>query len=120
MLKKQTIILSLIIVLVAGIVFFGLGWYLSYKGGQVNAALLQTYQNNGKVLNFTKLFIQKVLKAENEVSFGDRLELENAVRSINNKEILAQWKKFTECETEDQAQEEVKNLMDLLISKVTY
>lgn len=118
--NQRTIILSLIIVLFAGNVLLASQYYVSLKNLQAKESLLQTYQRNDKILSFTKLFIEKVLKAEAEVSFEDRLKLENAVRDINNKEIFDQWTKFTESKTESQAQTEVKNLLDLLINKITY
>jgi CRISPR/Cas system endoribonuclease Cas6 (RAMP superfamily) len=62
--------------------------------------------------------IEKVLKAEKEVDFETRLKLENAVREINDKEILNQWIKFTESKTEDEAQNNIKNLLDLLVDKI--
>jgi hypothetical protein len=79
---------------------------------------LQTQTTNEKVLEFTNLFIEKVLKAQTEVGFETRLKLENAVRNLNDEEILAQWQKFTESKTEAGAQEEVKNLLQMLVSKI--
>jgi hypothetical protein len=73
---------------------------------------------NEKVLNFTKFFIEKVLKAEGEVDFETRLKLETAVRELNDEEILAQWQKFVNSKTEGEAQQEVKNLLELLVSKI--
>jgi hypothetical protein len=77
---------------------------------------IQTY--NEKVLNFTKFFIDKVLKAEGEVDFDTRLKLETAVRDLNDKEILDQWQKFVNSQTELQVQQEVKNLLSLLMDKI--
>jgi hypothetical protein len=44
--------------------------------------------------------------------------LENAVRNLNDENILSQWQKFTESKTEAGAQEEVKNLLEILVGKV--
>jgi hypothetical protein len=76
---------------------------------------LESQKTNEKVLDFTKLFIEKVLKAETEVDFETRLKLENAVRNLGDEEILTQWQKFTESKTEAEAQEEVKNLLEMLL-----
>lgn len=73
---------------------------------------------NVKVLNFTQMFIDNVLKAETEISFETRLALETEVRSLNDAEILSQWQKFTNSSTEEEAQENVKKLLALLIDKV--
>jgi len=79
---------------------------------------VETQTFNEKVLNFTKFFIEKVLKSEGEVDFDTRLKLETAVRDLNDKEILDQWQKFVDSKTELQAQEEVKNLLSLLMDKI--
>jgi hypothetical protein len=46
------------------------------------------------------------------------LKLENAVREIQDKEILDQWIKFTESKTEDEAQKNVKDLLEILVNKL--
>ncbi len=79
---------------------------------------LRVCQTNEKVLNFTRLFIEKVLKGEKKIDFETRFQLENAVRSINDEEILNQWRKLVESEYEEEAQREVVNLLYLLITKI--
>jgi hypothetical protein len=69
-------------------------------------------------LDFTKLFIAKVLKADGEVSFDDRLQLENSVRDINDKTIFDQWQKLINAKTALDAQIEVKNLLEMLVDKI--
>ncbi|MBU4274949.1 hypothetical protein KKE19_04025 [Patescibacteria group bacterium] len=120
MFNQRTITIIIIVVLAAGLVLSASQCYVSLQNLKAAESLLRTYQQNEKVLSFTKLFIGKVLKAETEVSFEDRLQLENAVRDINNEDILDQWNKFTESKTEAQAQEEVKNLLELLVNKIAY
>jgi hypothetical protein len=73
---------------------------------------------NERIIYFLKLFIAKVLKAEGEVDFETRLKLENAVREIQDKEILNQWTKFTESKTEDEAQKNSKDLLEILVNKL--
>jgi hypothetical protein len=73
---------------------------------------------NERIIYFLKLFIAKVLKAEKEVDFETRLKLENAVREIQDKEILDQWIKFTESKTETEAQKNVKDLLEILVNKL--
>jgi hypothetical protein len=82
-----------------------------------NAVIFPNTKNE-KIINFLKLFITKVLKAEGEVDFETRLKLENAVREIQDKEILDQWIKFTESKTEDEAQKNVKDLLEILVNKL--
>lgn len=122
---KKPIVLSnlfwiiLALILLAGNFFFGFK-YLEFQRTVHNTqTLVKTQQKEQKVLSFTKLFIEKVLKEENEVSFETRLELENAVRNLKDEEILAQWQKFTESKTEEEAQDAVKNLLEMLVNKIT-
>jgi hypothetical protein len=75
-------------------------------------------ENNVQIINFTRLFINDVLKAQGEVNFEKRLELENAVRALKDKEILAQWSKFINSKNEALAQTEVKDLLGLLVNKI--
>lgn len=117
---QRSVIFFLTIILFSGNVLLASQYYVSSKDVKTKDVLLTTYQHNEKVLSFTRLFIAKVLKAKVEVSFEDRLQLENAVRDLNNKEILNQWQKFTDAKEEIQAQEEVKNLLELLIRKISY
>ncbi len=73
---------------------------------------------NERVLNFTSLFVEKVLKAKEEVNFEDRLSLETVVRDLNDTEILNQWNTFVNSKTEAEAQGAVKNLLSLLLRKM--
>ena len=119
--SKQKIILTIIIlILVAANVFFGISYFFAQKQLQTIDKQLKTQQSSIKIVNFTKLFIEKVLKAEKEVSFEDRLKLENAVRDLNDNEVLRQWEKFIASKTEAEAQQEVKNLLELLVKKYSY
>jgi hypothetical protein len=81
-------------------------------------AVIFSNTKNERIVNFLKLFITKVLKAEGEVDFETRLKLENAVREIQDKEILDQWTKFTESKTEEEAQKNVKDLLEILVNKL--
>ena len=79
---------------------------------------METQKTNQKVLDFTKLFIDEVLKANAEINFDTRLKLENAVRGLNDQDILTQWQKFTDSKAEGEAQLEVKNLLETLVGKI--
>ena len=108
----------LVLILLVGNVFFGVRYFAARKEVRTTQTALETQKINEKVLDFTKLFIAKVLKVETEVDFETRLKLENAVRNLGDEEILAQWSKFVESKTEAGAQEEVKNLLEVLASKI--
>ena len=108
----------LVLILIGGNIFLGSKYFSAQKEFRQAQTALQTQTTNEKVLEFTKLFIKEVLKAETEVNFDTRLKLENAVRNLGDEEILNQWQKFTESKTETGAQEEVKNLLEMLVSKI--
>ena len=118
MVNRKTISTIIILILLAGSVFFSVKYIALQKELRQTQAALDVQKTNEKVLDFTKLFIEKVLKAETEVDFETRLNLENAVRNLGDEEILAQWQKFIESKTEVQAQEEVKNLLEMLVNKI--
>ena len=116
---KKILVITIVILLVAT-AFFG----VQYVAAKHNVAKLQqevTNQKlNAKILDFIKLFINVVLKNKSEVSFDDRLKLENAVRDLGDKTILDQWDKFIASTNEPQAQQEVTNLLNILVNKITY
>lgn len=116
--NKPKTILIIILILLAGNIFLGAKYFSVVKELRQTQATLQTQTTNEKVLEFTKLFIGEVLKADSEVSFDTRLKLETAVRNLGDEEILAQWQKFVDSKTETGAQDEVKNLLELLVNKV--
>ena len=120
MLNKKLILIIFILILVASNLVLGAGYFLTQKEVQEARNSLEKQQLNTKVINFSRLFVEKVLKANEDVSFEERLLLENAVRDINDKEILDRWDKFTASKTEPEAQENVKNLLDALTKKLSY
>ena len=113
----------LIWILVAGIiliesVYFILQTITLSSDLSIAESTITTFNQNQKVLNFTSLFINKVLESNKEIDFDTRLMLENAVRDLRDPEILAQWQKFVGSKTEATAQVEVKNLLGLLVEKI--
>jgi len=108
----------LVLILLVGNVLFGVKYFAVQKELRQIQAVLETQKTNEKVLEFTKLFIEKVLKTETEVDFETRLKLENTVRNLGDEEILSQWQKFTESKTESEAQDNVKNLLEMLVGKI--
>jgi len=116
--NKSKITLIIILILLAAVIFFGFKYFAVQKEIQQTQIALEAQKTNEKVLDFTKFFIEKVLKADAEVDFETRLQLENAVRNLEDEEILAQWQKFIESKTEAGVQEEVKNLLEMLVGKI--
>ena len=118
--RKTIILIIIILILAVGNAYFGVNYFLINKEVQETRESLKKMQLNTKVINFSRLFVEKVLKAKEDISFEERLGLENAVRDLNDKEILNQWEKFTESKTEPEAQENVKDLLDILTKKFSY
>ena len=108
----------IVLLLIFSNIFFASKYFSFKKQGYQSQVNLKNQETNQKVLEFTQLFIEKVLKAEGEIDFETRLKLETAVRGLQDPEILTQWNRFIESDNEAQAQEEVKNLLGLLVSKV--
>jgi len=116
--KSKIFYLIILVILLIGNFFFATRYSAIKKEMQEIKKPLEIQEINEKVLNFIKFFIEKVLRAEGEVDFETRLKLETAVRELNDEEILNQWQKFVDSKTENEAQQEVKNLLELLISKI--
>jgi len=116
--SQKTILSIVILILFAGNAFFAVKYFSTQKELNQIKTVAEAKNTNEKVLNFTKLFIAQVLRADGEVDFETRLKLENAVRNLNDEKILAQWQKFVESETEAEAQEEVKNLLEMLVGEI--
>ncbi len=116
--NTRIVLVIIILVLLASNIFFGVKYFAVQKELKETQATLEAQKTNEKVLDFSKLFIEKVLKGAEEISFEDRLNLENAVRGLNDEEVLTQWNKFIESKTELETQREVKNLLEMLIDKI--
>lgn len=120
MLNKKIILFIVIFVLIAGNIVLAINYFLVERELWQAKESLAKQQLNTKLINFSRLFVEKVLKAEKDISFEERLQLENSVRDLNDKEMLDQWNKFTESQTEPEAQENVKDLLDILTKKFAY
>jgi hypothetical protein len=116
--KKIITIISVIALLAAGNIFLGIKCFLNEKQVVQAQEQLKDQQMNKKMVTFLNLFIEKVLKADKEVSFDDRLKLETAVRDLGDEDVLLQWEKFTESTSEAQVQIEVKSLLSLIVEKI--
>ncbi len=116
--KKNIITILFILSLIANALLVG-SYFLLRVDFTKAQKIIEQRQNNKKVLDFTSLFIEKVLRSETDVDFEERLTLETAVRDLNDQEISFQWRKFTESKTKEDAQIEVKNLLALLLEKIS-
>jgi len=117
--KKNLVVVIIVLLLLIGNIFFGIKYFLQIKETQKIQKELSTRRTNDKIVNFLNLFIEKVLKTDKEVSFDDRLKLENTIRDINDSEILSKWEKFTNGTNEAEIQQGVKDLLEILAQKIT-
>ena len=117
--NRQKGVLIVGVLLILGNVFFAVNYSIAKKELNETNRSLASQDMNEKVLNFTQMFVEKILKSKTEVDFETRLELENTVRELNDEEILNEWKNFIESSSEVEAQEGVKNLLGTLINKVS-
>lgn len=74
---------------------------------------------NEKVIEFSKSFITLVLRADGEVDFDKRFQLENMVRNIGDQEIFDAWKAIPESVSETDAQKRVLDLLEILVGKIS-
>jgi hypothetical protein len=118
MINKRLVFIVVIGALIIGNVFFALNYYFASKDLQEASFTKAKVELNEKIINFSSMFIKKVLQAEKEVDFETRLSLENAVRDLRDEQIMEEWQSFIGSKTETEAQNSVKKLLELLISKI--
>ncbi len=63
-------------------------------------------------------FFHKVIIADKEISFDDRLVLENAIRALNDEETLGAWRSFTNAKTSKETESALKILMDRILDRI--
>lgn len=115
--NKAILVVSIIVIVSLALnAVLGIGMLAEKRKNQ---DLEQSIHLHTSVLNFANLFINKVLRTTGEISFEDRLKIENAVRDTNDKEIYDQWQKFVNVQTEAQGREEIKNLLQLIVNKLS-
>lgn len=116
---NKKIIASLVIIFLAGTsIFLGYRLYKVNKEVVAYEHIVALQETNTKIVNFTKMLIEEVLKANGPINFDTRLQLENSVRDLNDPAILTQWNAFVNSADSNQAQVEMKNLLDLLVQKI--
>lgn len=115
----ETVIVTLFVVgMVVANVLFGVNM-LEYKAAAQKLSNKVSVQKNiidneRELSDFFAFFITKVLVSNGDITFDDRLELENRVRRLGDEEVLERWERFTHAGTEAEAQEEVRGLLGVL------
>ena len=107
--KKIIILVILAIILMGYNIFFTIKYFSIQRQYD---EILDVTKTDDKIKFFNNIFINKVLKSQGEVSYENRLELENAAVNTNDNQIIAQWHNLLESQTEEEAQ---KGVIDLLV-----
>ena len=116
--NRSAILAIIIVLLVAGNLYTVSRYLALQKELLATKAIAVTRTVSDKILSFDRLFIEKVRKAKGEVSFNDRLQLENSVRDLNDNQILTAWNTFVNSRSQNDAQEAVRTLLDILAQKI--
>lgn len=116
--KEHVAIIIVVGALVIGNIFFGFFYFNNLKELNTLESTQSKVELNQKIINFSEMFIKKVLQADKEVDFETRLSLENAVRDLKDPEVMTEWQNFTASKTEADAQNSVKKLLGILVSKI--
>jgi hypothetical protein len=108
----------LMIILVAGNIFFSIQYTEGLKQQQIDQT--DKIGTNIQVSRFLKLFVDVVLntKTGQTISYDDRVKLENDVRQIMDVDITKQWDNFVGSKDSKIAQENAVALMKLLTNKL--
>jgi len=110
---------ALVIILAAACaISLAVNGYLIFGIVKLNQAY-QARQVNERVLVFRNMFTEKVLLATGEVDFDTRLNLETAVRNLDDQEIFNQWQIFIKAQTKEEASAQAKKLLHLLVQKTS-
>ena len=112
--RKKAIFIFFIVLLCLSLAVNGWLTYLFYQ----SVKAYQAQQINIRTLSFTDMFVKKVLLVDREIDFDTRLTLEAAVRSLDDQQIFDQWQRFTKAQTKEDASDQAKQLLNLLVKKI--
>lgn len=75
-------------------------------------------QKQNEILSFTEFFIDRVLRTEGAaISVPTRIALDEHIFSLEDQELIEQWKAFTLCQTEKEAQVALTKFLSTLMRK---
>ena len=114
--KKILIIIILLLLLANGYILYK--YYSDSEALIIAQSSLSARTISNKTLNFTKLLVDKVFGEDKKIAFEDRLRLENSVRDLNDPLIHEKWNNFINSKNQEEAQNELKKLLGILIEKI--
>lgn len=109
----------LMVLLVALNIFFS----IQYIGGintesELIAKQAEATEKRIEVARFLKLFVEEVLGTNGVVAFEARVQLENDVRQLGDKQIIDQWESLVNATDGEEAQKRALLLLSLLSNKM--
>lgn len=116
--KKKLLLICVFCFLIVCNIYLIARIFMISKELKVANESIYTQQSDQKILFFAKLFVNKVLREDDEIDFEDRLKLENAVRDINDQEIFNKWQSFIVSKNSQEAQQIVADLFSILFDKI--
>jgi len=116
--KQKQIYLIIVIILLFSNIFLGIKYFNASKELEETKNTVTLQKERTKFIEFNRIFISEVLQAKSEVNYDTRLKLDRMVKDINDQELTAQWRVFTDSQTEEEAQDETVKLLGLLAERV--
>lgn len=113
--QNKKILITLFAILIVSNIFF---IYKYVDGCKISKQVEAKQKTDKDILSFTLLFMDKVLQNSQEISFDDRLQLETAVRDLNDSDIYDSWKNFTKATNSSDVQKNFYNLFTVLLKKI--
>jgi hypothetical protein len=109
----------LMVVLVAMNIFFSIQYTGNIQHEEAKSEEeMAKAQERLQTARFMKLFIDKVLNPDIEITFEDRVRMEADVRGLGDQLITTQWEAFVSSEGPEDSQESAIKLMSMLSSKM--
>ncbi len=75
---------------------------------------IKTNQKISSVLNFQKIFVDKILNSKGEVKYEDRKEIDRLASNTNNQNLINSWNDFVLAKTEYEAQNKVREILYII------
>lgn len=113
--KKRLLSNILLIILLAGDLYFSAQYVYNLKQQQIPVVddgqrELARIRN----ANFLKLFIDKVIRTNDKISYEDRIKLETSVRQIHSLDVMDKWKIFVSSKDPREVEAAAIDLMFIL------